>query len=142
MNYFYLCSEMNNQLVYIALGSNVITAPRVLEWARRKLRAAFGSSCRFSEPVWTEPIDYPYPFPFLNQVMQLSTARPLIALEVLLKAMEEEMMRRRSTAGEGRRIIDIGLLSYGETVLRPDDWNRQYIQDGISALSANTGRKR
>ena len=58
------------------------------------------------------------------------------------KAMEEEMMRRRSTAGEGRRIIDIDLLSYGETVLRPDDWNRQYIQDGISALSANTGRKR
>ncbi len=125
---------MDNHIVYIALGSNMNIAPRVLEWARRKFRATFGTACKFSTPVWTQPINYPYPYPFLNQVVKIYTNRPLVALQVLLKAMEGEMMRRRSTAGEGRRIIDIDLLMYDDQILRLEDWQRPYIQEGIAAL--------
>ncbi len=110
------------------------TAPRVLEWTRKKLRTTFGTKCKFSTAVWTQPIDYPYPFPFLNQVVKIYTNRSLVVLQALLKAMEEEMMRRRSTVGEGRRIIDIDLLTYDDQILRPEDWQRPYIQEGIAAL--------
>lgn len=132
---------MDSHLFHIAIGSNMANAPRVLEWTRRKLRAKFGTMCRFSHPVWTEPIDYPYPFPFLNQVAEITTNRPLGVLEALLKAMEKEMMHRRCNPGEGRRIVDIDLLSFDGEVLRPDDWERPYVKDGIAALAASPSRK-
>lgn len=132
---------MSSHTLYIALGSNMLTAPRVLEWARRKMRAMFGL-LRASKPVWTEPIDYPYPFLFLNQVVEITTERPLAVLRVLLKTLEEEMMARKSVTEEGRRIIDIDLLAFDGEVLRPDDWQRPYVQEGVAEINAMKSRRR
>lgn len=132
---------MSYHVAFVALGSNMPTAPRVLEWTRRKMRAIFSTSCRFSHLEWTEPIDYPYPFPFLNQIVMISTERSQAVLGVLLKHLEDEMQTRRSKPGEGRVIMDIDLLSFDGEVLRPSDWERDYVQRGVAELKTKTGRR-
>ena len=131
---------MSSHSVILALGSNLASAPRVLEWTRRKLRSLFGTDCQFSRPVWTEPIDYPYPFPFLNQVVELKTDRPLIIVSSLLKTLEDGMRHRKSATEEGRVIVDIDLLAYDHEVLRPKDWDREYIQNGLHKLQGKHGK--
>lgn len=132
---FNFVSRMEAQVVYIALGSNMPIAPRILEWTRRKLRAVLGKGCRFSQAVWTEPIDYPYPYPFLNQVGVFVSERTPAVLTSLFKQIEANMRKRKSAVREGSVILDIDLLTYGDRVLRTDDWLRTYVQAGVKELA-------
>lgn len=132
---------MSNHVAFVALGSNLPTAPRVLEWTRRKMRAIFSTSCRFSHAEWTEPIDYPYPYKFLNQIVMISTERSRPVLEVLLSHLEDEMQLRRVTVDEGRIVMDIDLLTFDGDILRPTDWERDYVKRGVEELIKKNGRK-
>lgn len=124
---------MEKHIIYIGMGSNVSSAVRILLWARRKLRASFGSMVHFSKPVLTDPIDYPYPDKFLNQVGAIVTDRPMVVVESLLKSFEVHMRTTRPST-EGQVVLDLDLLWVDGTVMRPNDWERPYIQEGVAEL--------
>jgi len=126
--------SMVKHLIYIGMGSNVQSGERVLQWTRRKLRIMFGSTVHFSAPVLTDPIDFPYPTKFLNQIGAIITERPQLVVESLLKDLEQQMGRKKSAVARGIVVLDLDLLSFDRNIVRPADWERPYVKDGVAEL--------
>lgn len=110
-------------------------ATRVLQWARRKIRAALGGMCHFATPVLTDPIDYPFPNKFLNQMGVIITERSPYVIQSLLKNIEQQMGRRDSDVKNGKVVLDIDVLSVDDEVLRPVDMQRPYVHKGILEMT-------
>lgn len=98
-----------------------------LNLAGELLRAYFGP-VRFSEAVYTEPIDLPGSGLFLNQVAVSDTDVPLEEVKQALKEMENRLGRMPDSKRTGIIPIDIDLLLWNGTVLKPADWEKEYVQ--------------
>lgn len=125
--------EEKNRVV-LSLGSN-FNPEENIGCAAEKLRILFDTVC-FSEAVYTAPIgDYPADRPFLNQVViaytRMSTAEELKAL---LKEIETTLGRNENSKAVGLIPIDIDLLQWNTTVLKPADMEREYILSGLLSL--------
>ena len=98
--------------VILCLGSNTDCEAN-LKSAVSLLRAYFGS-IRFSEAIYTEPIGLSDSGLFLNQVAVAGTNASL-----------EEVRR---AVKKGKIPIDIDLLLWNGTILKPADWEKEYVQ--------------
>ncbi len=125
---------MVKYVCYIGMGSNVPEAAAILEAARQGLAALCDDEVRFSSPVATEPIDFPWPARFINQVARLTTAMKPKALKASLKRLEREAGRQRGDKQRGVVRLDLDLLAVDGEILRPADWQRSYIQQGVAEL--------
>ena len=122
---------MSNQAI-IALGSNTESEINIAK-AQEFLKLAF-SNIRFSDPIYTEPINIPNPTLFLNLVAILDSPLNDEKIKSILKRIEKEMGRNSSKNIKHQIIIDLDLIKWGDKILKEDDFSRKYIQEGIESL--------
>lgn len=119
--------------IVLSLGSNERAETNMQE-AIRLLRARF-PSLRFSEPAWTQPVEWPRSKdPFLNCVAEGWIAEAPETLRPLLKAIERRLGRRPEDKAAGRIPIDLDLLQWNEEVFKPADLSRSYVIQGLASL--------
>ena len=105
----------------IALGSNISSdfLPRA-----RELMGEWLSVTAASDIIATEPIGMSSP-DFHNQLLECTTSLALDDLTLRTKATEQSLGRQH---GRGIVTIGIDIMQYDDTLLHPDDWNREYIR--------------
>lgn len=86
---------------------------------------------RFSEAIYTEPIDFEKGHPFLNQVVIAYVPDDPEEVERVFKQIEAQLGRTPEDKKRGCIPIDIDLLQWNDQVLKPKDLQRAYV---ISAL--------
>ena len=109
-------------------------AEKVLLWTQRKLTEAFRGQARYSTPVQTEPVDFPFPCMFTNQLAIVETSVPLIVARPLLKSLERQLGRTDEDVSRGVVKLDLDLLCADGQVLRPEDWERDYFRSARQEL--------
>lgn len=117
----------------ISLGSNT-HAKENLQKARDLLVRTY-PSILFGEEKETRAIGMEHnTAPFLNQVAKFTTEQEAEEVHTALKIIERFCGRRPSDKENETIPIDIDLLAYGDTILKPMDFAR-YTNE-ISALDA------
>ncbi|MBR1683250.1 MAG: 2-amino-4-hydroxy-6-hydroxymethyldihydropteridine diphosphokinase [Bacteroidaceae bacterium] len=127
---------MSTHKIFIGLGTNAEYGSLMLQSARRKLGIAFRGEQRFSEPVQTQPVDFPGGRLFLNQVAVIETTVPPTLMRSLLKGIERELGRKPEDVQEGIVKIDLDLLSVDGQIFKAEDWQRDYVQAALAELGA------
>ena len=112
------------------MGSNLPEGDQMLLWARQRLAEVVGGEQRYSTVLCTEPVDFPYPQPFTNQVVRIETGLSAEAIRRRLKSLEREAGRKPKDKAQGIVRLDLDLLCFDGHVLKAKDWQRQ---DVISA---------
>lgn len=118
--------------IVLALGSNR-DREQNMERAAIELCAHF-VSVRFAEMIYTAPIECPGSLPFLNQVAVAYTTDGPTEIITYLKQVEHMLGRKPEDKQKGSIPIDIDLLQWNESILKPEDMKRDYILSGIHAL--------
>ncbi len=126
---------MSKHTIYIGIGTNVECASLLLQSVRRKLSIAFRGEQRFSQLVQTEPIDIQSSRTFTNQVALIETTVPPTLIRSLLKGIERELGRKPEDVQEGIVKIDLDLLSLDGKILKPEDWERDYVKAAVAELT-------
>lgn len=126
--------ENKRNRVLLGLGSNW-DKEKNMERAAEMLRAHF-VFIRFSQPVYTEPIDCLLSTTFLNQVAVLYSEERPEQIRDVLKEIERRIGRTPEDKSRGRVPIDIDLLQWNDQVLKAGDLTRAYVLDGIRSLLA------
>ena len=121
---------MSRHIIYIGMGSNLPKGGQMLLWARRRLAELVGGEQHYSTALRTEPVDFPYPQPFTNQVARIETELSAEAIRRRLKSLEREAGRKPEDKAQGIVRLDLDLLCFEGRVLKAKDWQRQ---DVISA---------
>ncbi|WP_308550373.1 2-amino-4-hydroxy-6-hydroxymethyldihydropteridine diphosphokinase [uncultured Parabacteroides sp.] len=116
---------MRNNVI-LCLGSNTDCEAN-LKSAVGLLRGYFGT-IRFSEAAYTEPVGLPGSGLFLNQVAVAGTEASQEEVERALKDMEKRLGRMPDSKQKGQIPIDIDLLLWNGTILKPADWEKEYVQ--------------
>ena len=104
--------------IYLGLGSNLGEREANLKEVARRIIDSGLTIIRQSSIYETEPVGYADQPWFLNQVVEVASARRVAPGELLegLLRIEREMGRRPSVT-DGPRLIDIDLLLYGSIIL-------------------------
>ncbi len=121
---------MNN--VIVCLGSNW-DKEKNIEIAGHLLRSYF-ISIRFSETVYTEPVEIENPSLFLNQVAVALTPDSFDKIIAVFKQMEKLLGRKPEDKSKGNIPIDIDLIQWNDRVLKPHDLQRPYVQSALNRL--------
>ncbi len=123
---------MNPHTAYLCLGSNSEAYVR-LENARTLLEAAF-PGIRFAEMTETEAVGEGWLSPFVNQVAHLHTTLAEDEVRAICKKIEWKCGRTEGEKALGRMSMDVDLLTFDDTVLKPKDMQREYIAQGMRFL--------
>jgi len=112
--------------VLLSIGSNTFAKTNI-DKAKRMLTYAFPDIV-FSPPVLTEPCGERYFFPFRNIIARFNCE--LTPQEIIGKIKVIEMAVGRSPRDKylNRVIIDIDVIKCGDTILRPEEYEREYVQ--------------
>jgi 2-amino-4-hydroxy-6-hydroxymethyldihydropteridine diphosphokinase len=89
----------------------------------------------FSQSVLSEPDDERYSFLFRNVLAIAETE--FSPEEVIEKIKQTERAVGRSPRDKylGKVIIDIDLIRYNDEILRPEDFQREYLQQLLSTFT-------
>ncbi|MCD8041727.1 MAG: 2-amino-4-hydroxy-6-hydroxymethyldihydropteridine diphosphokinase [Tannerellaceae bacterium] len=124
--------ENLNQYI-ITLGSN-LNREANMEKASGLL-CSFFKEIAFSRPVLTAPFPPdPYAADYLNRV---ATGRTVYSLEEtidFLKNTEKRLGRIPAGKASSTIPIDLDLICWNETILKPDDWQQNYVQQALEYL--------
>lgn len=123
---------MNQHTCFICLGSNFDRESH-MKAARKALTSTF-RDIRFGTEMVTEAIGKKFLSPFSNQVAKFSTALHSEEVRVILKQIERDNGRLPEEKEYGIVKIDIDLLKYDDTVLKPNDLKKDFVQVGLSKL--------
>jgi 2-amino-4-hydroxy-6-hydroxymethyldihydropteridine diphosphokinase len=88
----------------------------------------------FTPSIITTATDEKYSFPFRNVLAVFYSDLPSEEIVQKLKMIEFAMGRQPRDKDTGKVIIDIDLLQYGDEILRPDDYERAYVQALLTRL--------
>jgi len=100
----------------LCLGSNT-EAEKNVEKARAMLSSLL-PDIQWEEARWTEPVDFPYPALFLNQMATFHTEKRRDELRQCLKDIERQCGRLPEDKAQGIVRMDIDLITYGEEKLK------------------------
>lgn len=126
-------TSMLNKVI-LCLGSNRDKENNI-ELADQLLRDHF-VSIRFSEAVYTEPMNMRNPSFFLNQVaVAFTTEKPDEIIDAF-KQIERLLGRVATDKLEENIRIDIDLLQWNDCILKPLDLQRPYVQSALRVLGA------
>lgn len=120
------------QTILLSIGSNIYSKNNI-DKARRMLTHCF-PDISFTESVMSEPYDEKYLFPFRNILGVFQSELSPEEVISKLKLVEHAMGRSPKDKALGKVIIDIDLIKYGDEVLRPQDFERDYVQHLLQAL--------
>lgn len=124
---------MNDYRCILCLGSNT-NAEMQMANAREALLSFF-PDIRFSTLQETEAIGSTFHSPFLNQIAVFHTHLSAPVIREMLKEIEKRAGRQAQDKAQGIVTIDIDLIKHGKRILKKDDYQRDFVQQGISELS-------
>lgn len=118
--------------ILLSIGSNRFAKTNI-DKAKRMLTRLFPGMI-FTPPILTEPDDEKYSFLFRNVLAKVETG--LMPEEIIEKIKQTERAVGRSPRDKylGKVIIDIDLIKYNDEILRPEDYQREYVQQLLSAF--------
>lgn len=116
----------------ISLGANTATAATALDSAL-ELLGAYGTITRSSGNFYAAAEGNPGAPPYLNNIVELDTAMDYRQLQSLTKDYEKQA--RTAAAAAPLVAIDIDIVVFDGTVLRPEMMQAQYFTKGMRALS-------
>ncbi len=121
---------LHNKLFYmhkvlLSIGSNS-NACFNMEQATNYLLSYF-PNIKFTSVIETEPHGAIYKDPFLNALAYFETDMSKEQLLLQLKTIEKEMGRQAAHKAKGKIIIDIDLAKWDNDILKPDDFERDYM---------------
>jgi 2-amino-4-hydroxy-6-hydroxymethyldihydropteridine diphosphokinase len=125
--------------IILSIGSNTFAKTNI-DKAKRMLSFLFPGIV-FSEPILTEPEDDKYAYLFRNVLAKADTEMSQEEVIDKIKQTERAVGRTPRDKYLGRMIIDIDLIQYEDRVLRPQDYERDYVQQLLPTLppSVTTG---
>jgi len=127
-----MVNEEGNRIV-LSLGSNQ-NREQNMDRAVELLIHAF-DSILFSERIETKPYgSLTNSSPFYNQVAIAYTPLAIDDLVFYLKSIEKKIGRTPEDKPRGLIPIDIDLIQWNETILKPEDLQREYIQTALQAI--------
>ncbi|EGK00025.1 2-amino-4-hydroxy-6-hydroxymethyldihydropteridine diphosphokinase [Dysgonomonas gadei] len=88
----------------------------------------------YSDSSVTMPYGTIYRNDFLNQLAVIYTDRDMDEVIRLLKSIEKDMGRNGADKKNGIVKIDIDLVIWNNSVLKPEDFTRSYIADLLASL--------
>jgi len=118
--------------ILLSIGSNTFAKTNI-DKAKRMLTRLFPGII-FSQPILTEPDDEKYSYLFRNVLAKVETE--LLPEEIIDKIKQTERAVGRSPKDKylGKVVIDIDLIKYNDEILRPLDYQREYVQQLLSAF--------
>lgn len=123
---------INMSTILLSIGSNRFAKTNI-DKAKRMLSRLFPGMI-FTPPILTEPDDEKYTFLFRNVLAKVETE--LMPEEIIEKIKQTERAVGRSPRDKylGKVIIDIDLIKYNDEILRPNDFQREYVQQLLLAF--------
>lgn len=120
--------------ILLSIGSNTFAKTNI-DKAKRMLTRLFPEII-FSQAILTEPEEEKYSYLFRNVLAKAETQ--MTPEEVIDKIKQTERAVGRSPKDKylGKVIIDIDLIQYGNEILRPGDFERNYVQQLLAMLPA------
>ncbi|MDR1516768.1 MAG: 2-amino-4-hydroxy-6-hydroxymethyldihydropteridine diphosphokinase [Dysgonamonadaceae bacterium] len=113
--------------ILLSIGSNSY-AKRNTEKAKRQIKAVF-PNVRFSDSCTSKPYGKKYKGEFLNLLAVFSSDETAQEIGKRAKQIEADMGRKPEDKEKGRVVIDIDLIRYDDKMLKPNDFERNYVQD-------------
>lgn len=128
--YFYFArktDEMEKQLCLICIGSNTCV-PQNMELARKALTAFF-PDISFGKEQETAPLFFRNNLsPFHNQTARFHSSLKPDKIKSIFKEIEMRAGRRTEDKSQEIVKLDIDLVQYGDTTLKPEDIHRDYMK--------------
>lgn len=121
---------MQNNKYLIILGSNSNRGANITS-ASQRLCQLFPVHLA-AEAVETAPIGMPNSLPFTNRCLAVLTDKSYDELRIICKALEKEMGRKVEDKNNGIVKIDIDIVAMNGTVLKPEDYARDYAKNFAS----------
>ena len=130
---------MNQHSCLLCIGSNMARHIH-MEDARKSLTEHF-PDIRFGKEMETEAIGGNFLSPFSNQVATFATSLSAEEVRCILKGIERNNGRTTEDKAQGIVKLDIDLLMYDDQVLKPKDMEREFVKQGMEALSETTNKE-
>lgn len=130
-----ICSIKEVHKYIVCIGSNYNRREN-LTFARQKLTESFSSIC-FAPELETKPLFFKNPALFSNQVALFYSDKDEETVRKMLKNIEQRSGRRPEDKKEEKVCLDIDMLLYDNKILKPEDWQRGYIQQSLSAFHSS-----
>jgi 2-amino-4-hydroxy-6-hydroxymethyldihydropteridine diphosphokinase len=118
--------------ILLSIGSNTFAKTNI-DKAKRMLSFLFPDIV-FSEPILTEPEDDKYAYLFRNVLAKANTEMSPEEVIDKIKQTERAVGRTPRDKYLGRMIMDIDLIQYQGRILRPQDFERDYVQQLLPTL--------
>lgn len=125
---------------YLCLGCNADCEKNV-RLACRELET-FLSDVYWGEARWTQPVDFSNPALFCNRVAFFCTDLEVSEVREQFKRIERLCGRTSSDKANGIVKMDIDLLAFDHRVLKPEDWERDYVKTSVKELSLTCKKTR
>lgn len=116
----------------ICLGSNYQGTVH-LKSAERELKELSGR-IHWGNIVETMPEEVSSAFTYLNRAALLQTSLDKETLIKEFKRIEHQHGRTSSSKQNGRIPLDIDLLIYDNEIIKPNDLNKNYVQQALKSL--------
>ena len=123
----------------VCIGSNYNRTEN-LAFARQKLTEQFSPIYRAPE-LETEPLFFKNPALFSNQVIMFFSDKDEEFVKRILKDIELASGRLPEDKKEEKVCLDIDILLYDDKIIKPEDWEREYVQQSLSALYSSLSIK-
>ena len=118
--------------ILLSIGSNTFAKTNI-DKAKRMLSFLFPDIV-FSEPILTEPEEDKYAYLFRNVLVKANTEMSPEEVIDKIKQTERAVGRTPRDKYLGRMIMDIDLIQYQGRILRPQDFERDYVQQLLPTL--------
>lgn len=122
-------------LVYLSLGANCGTREQVLEDVLRILSSEFRNLTHSG--LYETPDYHGGPRCYVNAVVKAYTSLSPQSLECRAKELELRFGRTPEARLAGDVPLDIDLVVYDNTIVKPRDFNRSFFSFGYSKLQEN-----
>ena len=119
----------------VCIGTNY-NRKASLNFARQELIESYSYICLAPE-LETEPLFFKNPALFSNQVVMFFSDKDEEVVRKMLKDIEQRSGRRPEDKKEEKVCLDIDMLLYDNRIVKPEDWQRGYIQQSLSAFHSS-----
>lgn len=118
--------------VIIGIGSNInaeTNIPKMLEILKAKVEIL-----KVSTMIKTKPIGIKEQNIFTNGAVKIQTQLTQQKLNLLLKEIEDQMGRDRSTPKFGPRCIDLDIIVWNEKIVDDDYYKRDFLRQNVAEV--------
>ncbi len=124
---------MTKNICIIGIGSNIeaeTNIPKMLEILKMKVDVLKVSAFRITKPIGI--IDQP---DFTNGAVKINTKLNRTDLTQMLKNIEDQMGRDRTSSKSGPRCIDLDIVVWNGKIVDRDYYTRDFLQKSVAELT-------